>query len=88
MRITKTSDRVAAFNNAKRVANIGCDTCPCCGETKQSIDYFIAGEFNKGIVSGIQKTWAQGFFKMKSMKCDCYNCLTCGAKWESEPYEW
>lgn len=88
MRITRTSDRVTALNNAKRVANMGCDKCPCCGETKRSVDYFIHGEFNKGIVDGLQRSWVQGFFNMKSMKCDCYSCLTCGAKWESEPYEW
>lgn len=88
MRITKTSDHATFLKNAKRVANIGCNKCPCCGETKQSTEYILIGEWNKGIVSGLQKTWAEGFFKMKSMKCDCYHCLTCGAQWESEPYEW
>lgn len=88
MRITKTSDRVSSLESAKRIANIGCNKCPCCGETKSSISYYSLGEINKGIVSGLSKTWAEGFFKMKSMKCDCYHCLTCGAEWESEPYEW
>lgn len=71
-----------------RITNIGCSKCPCCGETRKSIEYISEGHPNRGIVSGIQKTWAEGFFKIKTMKCDCYHCLTCGAEWESEPYEW
>lgn len=88
MRITKTSDRFSALENAKRIANAGCNKCPCCGETKSSLSYFTVGEIHKGILSGLSKTWAEGLFKMKDMKCDCYKCLTCGAEWESEPYEW
>lgn len=84
MRITRTSDRAKFLETVKQNANIGCDKCPCCGETKSSMEYYS----NKGIVSGISKTWFKGFFKVKSMRCDCYSCLTCGAKWESEPYEW
>ena len=88
MRITKTSNRVSFLESAKRAANVDCNKCPCCGETKQSTEYISISDMNKGIVSGIQKTWAEGLFKIKNMKCDCYHCLTCGAEWESEPYEW
>ena len=88
MKITKTSDKAYFLKIAEINANKGCDKCPCCGETNQSIEYLLTGEPNKGIVSGLQKTWAEGFFKIKNMKCDCYHCFTCGAQWESEPYEW
>lgn len=88
MKITKTSDRVAFLNNARMVANKGCNRCPCCGETKSSMEYISIGEWRKGIVSGLSKSWATGLLWMKNMRCDCYSCLTCGAEWESEPYEW
>lgn len=88
MKITKTSDRVAFLNNAKMVANKGCNRCPCCGETKSSMEYTSIGEWHKGIISGLSKSWVTGLLWMKNMRCDCYSCLTCGAEWESDPYEW
>lgn len=87
MKITKTSDKALSLKNAREIANIGCNKCPCCGETKSHADYLFE-DINKGIIRGLQKTWVEGLFKMKNMKCDFYHCLTCGAEWESEPYEW
>lgn len=88
MKITKTADEVKLSRARIKSANAGCDVCPCCGETKSSMEHFRSGELSKGIVSGLSRTWVTGFFKIKHMKCDCYMCLTCGAKWESDPYEW
>ena len=88
MKITKSSYEASMLESYKRIANAGCKRCPCCGESKSHLEYVSVGELHKGIVSGLSKTWAEGFFKMKSMKCDCYSCLTCGAEWESAPYEW
>lgn len=89
MRITKTAERVSELKHAERIVNIGCNKCPCCGETKQHWDYFRKGIYDKGLSSvGTCKTWVDGLFRMKHMKCDCYKCYTCGAEWESEPYQW
>ena len=88
MRVTKTSAKVQYLRNVQKAANIGCGQCPCCGESKKSTEWFAVGEINKGVLSGIEKTWVEGLFRTKFMKCDCYFCLTCGAEWESGPYEW
>lgn len=88
MKITKTAEKVQAFEKAKMKANAGCEVCPCCGET-QSVGYYISkGFLHRGISSGLCKTWVKGIFKIKNMHVDCYRCYTCGAEWESEPYEY
>lgn len=61
-------------------------TCPYCGETRSFYECFAKGEF-KGVSCGTYKSWADGFFKMKNMRVDCYSCCTCGCEWESDPYE-
>lgn len=88
MRITKSSVQVNATRAAAFIANAGCNRCPCCGETGEFINYLKQGIMNKGISGGIEKTWSEGFFHTKFLKCDCYSCYTCGAQWESEPYEY
>lgn len=78
MKVTKTSDRASFLKIAKSNANKGCSKCPCCGKA-----------YNRLLLPPI-KTWYEGgFFKKgKSMKVDCYTCDSCGAQWESDPYEW
>lgn len=88
MKITKSSKEVASFTAMKSAANAGCNVCPCCGEAKLWSDYMKEGILNKGIMAGLSKTWAEGVFRMRSMRCDCYKCYSCGAEWESEPYQW
>lgn len=88
MRIIKSSSDLARFKEQREKANAGCDVCPCCGETKSSFQYIEEGVYDKGIMSGICKTWCEGVFHIRSMKCDCYKCHSCGAEWESEPYQW
>lgn len=88
MRITKTATHSALQQTAKEIANLGCNICPCCGETKTMMEYFNEGVLNRGVFGGLVcKTWAQGLFHTKHMQVDCYSCETCGAQWESEPYE-
>ncbi len=87
VKITKTAKQNSVFDQNRIDANIGCDKCPCCGESKLTLHYIKRGILNKGILQGIEKTWVS-LFGMKNMKCDCYKCCTCGAEWESEPYQW
>lgn len=86
MKITRTAEEAKAAEERKRIANIDCDKCPCCGETEIDKDYIIKGFANKGIIHW-QKTWHEGCFGLRTMHCDCYSCSTCGAQWQSEPYE-
>ncbi len=89
MKVTKPASVVAITEAKKAKANAGCKMCPCCGETKTDFEYIKEGIFNRGVSVGlISKTWVEGIFRMKGMKCDCYKCYSCGAEWESEPYEW
>ena len=95
MKITKTDKEVSNSELRKSIANQGCNICPCCGETKTTYDYmdeegipkFLLGGLSKGIDSTFCKNYCKGFFNMKYMQIDCYKCYTCGAEWESEPYE-
>lgn len=87
MKITKTSDKFHKEKKNREDANLGCSVCPCCGESKRWEEYMAIGILNKGVSSGTMKTWATGFFRMKNMRSDCYECRTCGAEWESDPYE-
>lgn len=88
MKVTRTPQDYEDRMTRKAIANRGCNVCPCCGETKNKMDYIAEGIFNKGVRSGlICKHWAQGILRTKYMQIDCYSCDTCGAEWESEQYE-
>lgn len=87
MKITKSSKEAASFKAAKIAANAGCNVCPCCGENRSQLDYLRDGITMKGVSDGICKNWIEGFFRVKYMQTDCYKCYTCGAEWESKPYE-
>lgn len=78
MKIVTTKEQVDKFKLNQKLANKGCDVCPCCGEKY--------GERRLRIPTC--KTWATGIFKTKHYKVDVYNCDSCGASWESEPYEY
>lgn len=85
MKIIKTHSDANKFISAKAKANEGCLICPCCGESKFTTEYSMSE--NKGILAGLQRSWVEGLFHMKNMCCDVYHCYTCGAEWESDPYE-
>ena len=80
MKITKTSDRASFLKMSKQNANKGCDKCPCCGKPIK-------------FPSLVSRTWYEsgglfGLGKSKHMKVNYYWCSSCGAEWESDPYEW
>ena len=77
MKIIKTKEQVDTLKLNKEKANEGCDTCPCCG---------IKDGLN-GLILSMCKTWYAGFLKTRHYQIDVYTCSSCGAVWESEPYE-
>ena len=77
MKIIKTKEQADALKLNKEKANEGCDRCPCCGKAYYGFT-----------VSKLCKTWCTGFFKTRHYKIDVYTCSSCGAVWESEPYEY
>lgn len=88
MKITKTSFQYNQEITNRQKANIGCMVCPCCGEKKTWEHYMKKGKLNKGVLAGgMVKTWTEGIFKPKVLHADYYKCMTCGAEWESDPYE-
>lgn len=78
MKIIKTKEQVDALRLNKEKANEGCDRCPCCGK-KYGLN---------GLLLPMSKTWCTGFFKTRHYKIDTYICSSCGAVWESDPYEY
>lgn len=88
MKIVKTSKEARQEKMGREAANAGCTICPCCGEKKSWWHYMRKGKPNKGVSShGIVRRWSQGVFRPRMMQCDVYYCNTCGAEWESDPYE-
>ena len=75
--------RISKF--MRRNANLGYNNCPKCGEIRH---IYVENNELKGISNGMFMEWHGGIFPMRTMRCDCYKCLTCGANWESEPYQW
>lgn len=88
MKITKSMWQSNESEIRRLKANEGCDVCPCCGEVLSTFEYIKRGKMDKGILTGLYKSYSKGIFKMKYMRIDCYHCLTCDTEWESEPYEW
>lgn len=89
MKITKTPKQANKFAKAREIANKGCDRCPCCGEKKQWSQYLQEGVDGKGFLKLLTaKTWTRGIFRKRHMRRDKYKCCTCGAEWESDPYQY
>lgn len=90
MRITKTSTQVSESKRRRETANLGCNKCPCCGETMRFGEAIKNGYGLKRGISSISmsrpvRTW---LFSSEYKTVDIYSCHRCGAEWESEPYEW
>lgn len=89
MVITKTSEQVENFKHIQEIANYGCNVCPCCGETITFDRYAKYDCFSKGVMKLLAvKQWTEGIFKTRFMQSDLYRCLSCGAEWESKPYQY
>lgn len=76
MKITK----LYRSDTDKRIANIGCDRCPNCGQDRFTSSFIKSGG---GLSSGIL---VMDRFPVGSNYVDRYECLDCGCKWESDPY--
>lgn len=74
MKITRSSDTVKLSSSNRTIANKGCEKCPECGHVSK-------------FGGGVCKSWAEGIFKTRYYRVDCYSCNECGCQWESEKYE-
>ena len=87
MKITKHGvdlEAVAQMKEAERIAKLDCDKCPCCGEAKSAYNYY----FEEGVEERCTSREFVGREKNKKLyETTHYQCYTCGAQWESEPYE-
>lgn len=72
---------------AREKANVGCYyLCPRCGENRDVLYCVDRGITNEGIVDTIVETICKD--TGKRIRVDHYRCMTCGAEWQSRPYEW
>lgn len=88
MKIIFDSSNDSSKMHLRMIANIGCDKCPICGETRK----FYAGGPEKTPI-GVMKSlvparYTIGVFKRKNIQIDRYTCYSCGSSWQSDPYEW
>lgn len=60
-----------------------CYTCPFCGETR------LFDGNNYGILDEKYRTEyiKTGFMKQELMQINTFECVSCGAKWESDPFK-
>lgn len=83
MKITKTAQEADSFRVQRELANIGCKTCPCCGESMSFIEAYKNDLSRRGIYS---ITVSRQVKSNEYKSVDVYLCARCGAEWESEPY--
>ena len=83
MKITRTASEVLKQNVRREAANVGCDICPCCGESISSLDAIKSGY---GLSRGISHIVSMEPRCFRCATTDKYHCNRCGAEWESDPY--
>lgn len=88
MKITKTSQEVNIFLAQRELANIGCETCPCCGENISTWDAIKNNLYpHRGITSiAVRRPVKGSWFSTEYKTVDVYSCRRCGAEWESDLY--
>lgn len=79
MRITKVpnKDDINFLNKQKALRN--CNVCPYCGKNVNSDYVFIPVLRTEYVKTGI--------FKKERVKVSEFECKSCGAQWESDPYK-
>ena len=100
LKIVKLPKKYDMKEYYKKEALKGCESCPFCGENKKWGYNIHASKF-EGILSRVCITWygrkdrLEKFSlrklipqKSRNWKVSYFECKTCGATWESEPYEY
>ena len=87
MKITRVPNDYNMDLYLKQKALDECKVCPFCGESREL--GWLSDRSLKGIINEFSRpVWVRtGLFKKEQMKVSIFECLTCGAKWESEPYK-
>lgn len=87
MKITRVPNNCNMDLYLKQKSLNECKICPFCGESKE-VGWFSDNKV-KGVMNSFSRdVWVRtGLFKKEQMKVSIFECLTCGAKWESEPYK-
>lgn len=87
MKITRVPNNCNMDLYLKQKSLNECKICPFCGESKE-VGWFSDNKV-KGVMNSFSRdVWVRtGLFKKEHMKVSIFECLTCGAKWESEPYK-
>lgn len=75
MKITKYPDDMNPYKIAEDLARKECRVCPCCGR-KQGV---------QELMSNNEKTI--GIIHRKTINYLSFKCWSCGAQWDSEPFE-
>lgn len=86
MKIIRTASDVSKSKSDRVSANVGCNTCPCCGETRQW-DYRLSGRPAGISPPLVARVNIGNFWMTRYASVDFYECYTCGAEWESDPYD-
>ena len=88
MKITKTAQEADSFQVQRELANIGCKTCPCCGESMSDWEAIKNNLYPHRGVSSIlvRRLVKDSWFSTEYKSVEMYSCNRCGAEWESEPY--
>lgn len=75
MKITKYPNDMDPYKIAEDLARKECKVCPCCGRRESVMERWCDNEKTVGIIHRKTINWLS------------FKCLSCGAQWDSEPFE-
>lgn len=94
MKITKNPDKYDMNLYLREKVLKECYTCPFCGEMRSYNPFHVNEDGKLAEPYGVYDTNVYhnvkvnvGLLKRKDMKVKHFQCMTCGAKWESDPYD-